>query len=277
MAEPLPVSLVVITRDAAAEIAECLLSAPFASDALVVDSGSGDHTVEIARRMGARVVTRAFLGFGRQKQFAVQEAVHDWVLCLDADERLSPALRDAIRALFAAGEPPHAAYALARRNRFLDRWLSHGEGYPDWTTRLFDRRREHWSDDPVHEHVIAEGPVGRLEGDLLHASAESLERYIAKQNRYTTLQANAMHARGRRGSALSMATAPLARFLRFYVLKLGFLDGAAGFAHIAIGAFASFLKHAKLCALDRAERRADAQGRPDTEPAPKREARSADR
>jgi glycosyltransferase involved in cell wall biosynthesis len=254
MSGPLPVSLVVITRDAAAEITECLLSAPFCADALVVDSGSGDHTVERARRSGARVITRAFAGFGPQKQFAVDEAAHDWVLCLDADERLSPRLRESIVTLFARGEPPHAAYALARRNRFLGRWLAHGEGYPDWTTRLFDRRRARWSDDPVHEHVIADGRIGRLDGDLLHASAESLERYIAKQNRYTTLQADALHARGERSSALAMAFAPCVRFVRFYVLKLGFLDGAAGFAHIAIGAFASFLKHAKLRALQRPER-----------------------
>jgi glycosyltransferase involved in cell wall biosynthesis len=254
MSGPVPVSLVVITRDAAADIAECLMSAPFCADALVVDSGSGDHTVEAARNAGARVITRAFVGFGAQKQFAVDEARHDWVLSLDADERLSPQLRESIVTLFTQGEPPHAAYALARRNRFLGRWLAHGEGYPDWTTRLFDRRRAHWSDDPVHEHVIADGPVGRLGGDLMHTSAESLERYIAKQNRYTTLQANALHARGKRSSALAMATAPLVRFLRFYVLKLGFLDGAAGFAHIAIGAFASFLKLAKLRALERAER-----------------------
>ena len=254
MTGPLPVSLVVITRDAAAEITDCLSSAPFCADALVVDSGSADHTVEVARRSGARVITRAFVGFGRQKQFAVESAAHDWVLCLDADERVSPRLRDSIVALFAPGEPPHAAYALARRNRFLGRWLAHGEGYPDWTTRLFDRRRARWSDDPVHERVVAGGPTGRLEGDLLHASAESIEHYVAKQNRYTTLQADALHAQGARSSALAMALAPLVRFVRFYVLKLGFLDGAAGFAHIAIGAFASFLKHAKLRALERAER-----------------------
>jgi len=254
MAEPLPLSLVVITRDAAADIAECLLSAPFCADALVVDSGSGDHTVETARRSGARVVSHPWPGFGPQKQFAVQEARFDWVLCLDADERLSPALRDSICELFARGEPPHPAYALARRNRFLGRWLAHGEGYPDWITRLFDRRRARWSDDAVHERVIADGPIGRLEGDLLHASAESLERYVAKQNRYTTLQADALHASGKRGSAFAMVSAPLARFFRFYIVKLGFLDGAAGFAHIAIGAFASFLKHAKLRALDREAR-----------------------
>ena len=178
MTGPLPVSLVVITRDAATDIAECLLSAPFCADALVVDSGSGDHTVETARRCGARVVTHAWAGFGPQKQFAVREARHDWVLCLDADERLSPELRESIVTLFAAGAPPHPAYALARRNRFLGRWLAHGEGYPDWTTRLFDRRRARWSDDPVHEQVLANGPVGRLDGDLMHASAESIERYL---------------------------------------------------------------------------------------------------
>jgi len=245
---------VVITRDAAADIQECLLSAQICADALVVDSGSGDHTVETARRSGARVVSRAWLGFGPQKQFAVQEARYDWVLCLDADERLSPELRESIVTLFAAGAPPHPAYALARRNRFLGRWLAHGEGYPDWATRLFDRRRARWSDDPVHEQVLANGPVGRLDGDLMHASAESIERYIAKQNRYTTLQADALHARGKRSSGFAMAASPIARFFRFYVLKLGFLDGAPGFAHIAIGAFASFLKHAKLRALERGTR-----------------------
>ncbi|MDQ2916969.1 MAG: glycosyltransferase family 2 protein [Pseudomonadota bacterium] len=254
MAGPLPISLVVITRDAAADIADCLSSASFCADALVVDSGSGDHTVETARRLGARVVSHAWLGFGPQKQFAVGEAAHDWVLCLDADERLSVELRESIAMLFARGQPPRSAYALARRNRFLGRWLAHGEGYPDWTTRLFDRRRARWSDDPVHERVIADEPVGRLDGDLLHASAESLERYVAKQNRYTTLQADALHASGKRSTAFAMATAPLARFLRFYVLKLGFLDGAPGFAHIAVGAFASFLKHAKVRALERAGR-----------------------
>ena len=116
--------------------------------------------------------------------------------------------------------------------------------------RLFDRRRARWSDDPVHEHVVANGQVARLDGDLLHASAESIDAYVAKQNRYTTLQAEAMHARGERVGLARMALSPIARFLRFYVVKLGFLDGAAGFAHIAIGAFASFLKYAKLRALN---------------------------
>lgn len=246
MAGTLPLSLVVITRDAAKDLAECLASGAFASEIVVVDAGSRDDTVEIARRSGARVIVEPWRGFGPQKRFAVGAAAHDWVMCVDADERVTPALARTIEALFAAGTPAAPAYAVARRNRFLGRWLSHGEGYPDWNVRLFDRRRAQWTDDPVHEHVVADGPVGRLAGDLLHASAESIEDYVAKQNRYTTLQAEAMRARGERAGLARLALSPLARFLRFYVVKLGFLDGAAGFAHIAIGAFASFLKYAKL-------------------------------
>lgn len=251
MAERLPLSLVVITRDAANEIAACIASAGFAGEALVVDSGSRDHTADVAAAAGARVVEHPWEGFGPQKRFAVAQARNDWVLCVDADERISPELAVSIAALFARGAPAAAAYALARRNRFLGRWLAHGEGYPDWNVRLFDRRQAHWTDDLVHERVVADGAVARLEGDLMHASAESIDDYIAKQNRYTTLQAVAMHSRGERAGLARMALSPLARFLRFYVLKAGFLDGAAGFAHIAIGAFASFLKYAKLRALER--------------------------
>jgi len=249
MSEPLPLSLVIIARDAAHELSDCLASAAFAAETVVVDSGSSDDTAAVAARCGARVIAQPWLGFGPQKNFAVGQARHDWVLCLDADERVSPELAAAIVALFARGAPPAAAYGVARRNRFLGRWLAHGEGYPDWIVRLFDRRRARWSDDPVHEKVIADGPVERLAGDLLHASAESIDAYIDKQNHYTTVQAAAMHARGERAGTVQLALSPVARFFRFYVLRLGFLDGAAGFAHIAIGAFASFLKYAKLRAL----------------------------
>lgn len=252
MSGPLPLSLCVITRDAAGEIADCLASASFAGEIVVVDSGSRDDTVEIARRCGARVVPRAWPGYGAQKNFAVGQARHDWVLCLDADERVTPELAASIAGAIAA--PRGTAYAMARRNRFLGRWLAHGEGYPDWNVRLFDRRRARWSLDPVHEHVIADGPVARLSGDLLHASAESLDDYMAKQNRYTTLQAAAMHARGERAGAARLVVSPLVRFLRFYVLKLGFLDGIAGLVHIAIGCQNSFIKYAKLRALQAAAR-----------------------
>jgi glycosyltransferase involved in cell wall biosynthesis len=255
MSDSLPqlaLTLVVITRDAGAEFAACLASAAFAAETIVVDSGSRDDTVEIARRSGARVIEQPWLGFGPQKNFAVAQAAHDWILCLDADERVSIELAESIRVALAA--PRHTAYAMSRRNRFLGRWLNHGEGYPDWNLRLFDRRHARWSDDPVHEHVLADGAVGRLEGDLLHASGESLDAYLAKQNRYTTLQAEALYARGERFSATRLVFSPIVRFVRFYVLHAGFLDGVAGLAHIAIGCFNSFCKYAKLRALEQAGR-----------------------
>ncbi len=248
MSGPLPLSLCVITRDAAGLLADCLASAAFAGEIVVVDSGSRDDTVEIARRCGARVIEEPWRGFGAQKNFAVGCAAHDWVLCLDADERVTPELAFSIRTAMA--KPDVAAYAMARRNRFLGRWLAHGEGYPDWNVRLFDRRRARWTEDPVHEHVVADGAVAQLSGDLLHASAESIDDYMAKQNRYTTLQAEAMHARGERASVTRLVVSPLVRFFRFYVVKLGFLDGVAGLVHIAIGCQNSFMKYAKLRALE---------------------------
>jgi len=255
MSDPLPplaLTLVVITRDAGASLAECLSSARFASQMIVVDSGSGDDTAQIAASCGALVIEQAWLGFGPQKNFAVAQAANDWVLCLDADECVSPELARSIRSTL-----QHArfnAYEMPRRNRFLGKWLAHGEGYPDWNLRLFDRRHARWSEDAVHEHVLFDGKVGRLSGDLLHTSGDSLEAYLAKQNRYTTLQAEALFARGERFSAARLIVSPLFRFLRFYVLRGGFLDGVAGLVHISIGCFNSFSKYAKLRALEQAKR-----------------------
>ncbi|MBP8296099.1 MAG: glycosyltransferase family 2 protein [Burkholderiales bacterium] len=249
-----PVSLVLITRNAGAQLHASLDSARFADEVVVVDSGSDDDTVQIAASFGARVIDQPWLGFGPQKQFAVERARHDWVLCLDADERLTPELVSAIESALAA--PRAAAYRMARCNRFLGRWLRHGEGYPDWSVRLFDRRRARWSDDVVHERVLCDGPVATLAGDLRHESAESLESYLAKQNRYTTLQAQRLHDQGRSASIVQLLGSPALRFVKFYFVKLGFLDGIAGLVHIVIGCGNSFLKHAKLLALERASRAA---------------------
>jgi glycosyltransferase involved in cell wall biosynthesis len=245
---PLALTVVVITRDAGAQLAECLASVDFAAEKLVVDSGSEDDTVQIARSSGARVIAHKWQGFGPQKNYAVAQAANDWVLCLDADERVSAELERAIHAALAA--PRYSAYTMPRCNRFLGRWLRHGEGYPDWNLRLFDRRHARWSDDLVHEHVLADTNVGRLDGDLLHLSGESLDAYLAKQNHYTTLQAEALYARGERFSTLRLVLSPVLRFFRFYVLRAGFLDGVAGIVHIAIGCHNSFCKYAKLRALE---------------------------
>jgi len=250
----MPVSLVLITRDAGAQLHACLNSARFATEIVVVDSGSNDDTVQIAASFGARVITQEWLGYGPQKQFAVTSAAHDWVLCVDADERITPELQASIES--ALVDPACAAFRMARCNRFLGRWLRHGEGYPDWSVRLFDRRRARWSADLVHERVVFEGPAGTLRGDLRHESAESLDDYLAKQNRYTTLQADSMHAQGRRASLVQLVLSPLLRFVKFYFIRLGFLDGIAGLVHIAIGAGNSFTKYAKLLALERGAREA---------------------
>jgi glycosyltransferase involved in cell wall biosynthesis len=245
-------SAVIITKNAASSLGECLASVAFADEIVVVDSGSSDGTRALAKERGARVIEHEWLGFGPQKQLAVDAAAHDWVLCVDADERVSPALREAIRRELAA--PRAHVYALARCNRFLGRWLRHGEGYPDWSVRLFHRAHARWSDDPVHEKVVSEAPATKLAGDLLHDSAETLERYLDKQNRYTTLQAQTLRSAGRRATVLHLALAPAFRFVKFYVLRLGFLDGAPGLVHIAIGCMNSFNKYAKLMALERSGR-----------------------
>ena len=242
-------SAVIIAKDAADRLPACLSSLDFCDEILVVDSGSDDATVGIARAAGARVIETHWRGYGPQKQFAVGQAAHDWVLCVDADERVSDALRAAILAVLPAST--FFAYRLARCNRFMGRYLRHGEGYPDWNLRLFHRAHARWSDDAVHEHVIADGPVGTLAGDLLHDSAESLERYLEKQNRYSSLAAEAALARGERSSAARLLLSPLARFFKFYVLRQGFRDGLPGLAHILIGCWASFAKHAKMLALQR--------------------------
>jgi glycosyltransferase involved in cell wall biosynthesis len=242
-----PFSVVIITKNAAAQLAPCLESASFADEIVVVDSGSSDGTVEFASLHGARVLQKEWLGFGAQKQFAVEAARHDWVLCLDADERVSEPLRASILAALAA--PAALAYAMPRRNRFMGRWLRHGEGYPDWSLRLFHRRHARWSDDPVHEKVLATAPVARLAGDLLHDSAETLARYLDKQNRYSSMQAEALFKAGKRASVAQLVLSPALRFAKFYFLRLGFLDGTAGLVHIAIGCCNSFHKYAKLMAL----------------------------
>jgi len=248
-----PLSLVLITLNAASQLEACLQSAAFADDIVVVDSGSTDGTLAVAERYGARVVQQDWLGFGAQKQYAVTRAAHDWVLCLDADERVSPELRMSIEA--ALVRPGYGAYRFARCNRFLGRYLRHGEGYPEWNLRLFDRRRARWSDDVVHENVSADCAVDTLSGDLLHDSAESIASYLTKQNRYTTLAAEAAFSAGKRVSGAKLLLSPLVRFIKFYGLRRGFLDGLPGLVHIAIGCCNSFTKYAKMIELQKKEGR----------------------
>lgn len=244
-----PFSVVIITLNAAQQLEACLQSATFADEIVIVDSGSSDATAEIALKYGARLIVQPWLGFGRQKQFAVSQARNDWVLCLDADERVSDGLRASI--IETMQQPRFSAYRVARSNRFMGRYLRHGEGYPDWSLRLFELNHARWSDDAVHEKVLHDAPVGTLQGDLLHESAESLPTYLDKQNRYTTLQAQTMYRAGCRAGLGQLLLSPVVRFIRFYFLRLGCLDGVPGLVHILIGCNNSFTKYAKLMALQR--------------------------
>ncbi len=252
---PAPLSVTIITLNAAATLRHCLESVAWADEIVVVDSGSTDATLSIAGEFAARIIHNNWPGYGAQKNFAVAQAAHDWILSLDADEWLSTELALSIRALL-SNVPAHHAYACKRCNRFMGRWLRHGEGYPDLNVRLFDRRQARWSEDAVHEKVLCATPVGPLSGDLMHESEAGLEAYLAKQNRYTTLQAAAMHQRGKRASVLQMLVSPLLRFVKFYFIRRGFMDGVPGTVHILIGCFNSFTKYAKLREIGKISRRA---------------------
>lgn len=241
-------SVAIITLNAAKQLPACLKSVGFAHEIVIVDSGSTDETLDIGRRAGAKIIHQDWLGFGPQKQRAVEATSHDWVLCVDADERVSDVLRESIlREL----ESPHFfSYAMPRRNHFMGRWLAHGEGYPDLNVRLFHKKYAQWSRDQVHEHLIPRTAVGRLKGDLLHESEQGLAEYVSKQNTYTTLQAARLFESGKRVGLARMLFSPAFRFVKFYFLRLGFLDSVPGLVHILIGCFNSFIKYAKVRELE---------------------------
>jgi glycosyltransferase involved in cell wall biosynthesis len=240
---------VLITRNAGAVLEPCLKSLGFADEIVIVDSWSSDETADIASEYGARVVQKEWRGFGQQKQFAVEQATHDWVLCIDADERVSPELAKSIEQALAA--PVSPVYRMRRRNRFLGRWLTHGEGYPDWSPRLFNRMNGRWSDDLVHEKLLFAVTPGTLAGDLLHDSADDVSGFLERQNLFSTLAARQAYEQQRSATVLHLLFSPLVRFIKFYLLRLGFLDGMPGLLHISIGCLSSYIKYAKLIELHR--------------------------
>ena len=242
------VSGVVITFNEAGNIRRCLESLKICDEVLVVDSGSDDETCEIARSMGARVVHQDWLGFGLQKKYAVNQAKHDWVLCLDADEWVSDALSRSIQQLLES-PPAHYAYRFPRRNILLGRALRFGGGYPDNKLRLFDRRHAQWNQASVHEEVETTTPVGLIKADLMHDTAPILPVAMAKWAKYASMQAEAMHAGGVRSGWVRILFSPPARFLKLYFLKQGFRDGLAGMAAAAFSSFFCFLKYVELWRL----------------------------
>ena len=243
-------SATVITYNEADRLADCLASLDFCDEVLVVDSGSTDATCEIARAHGARVLTRPFDGFRSQKQYAVEQAAHDWILSLDADERIDPRLREAIVAEREAGFARAAGYRFARASVYFGRFLRHGNAYPDRKLRLFDRRRGGWRGErEIHETATVDGAVATLPGEMLHLPFRSFEHQLAKSRQYAQMMAEHAHARGRRASLVKMVVGPAWRFFRGYVLRGGFLDGAPGLIYAYVTAYTARQKAIRLWLL----------------------------
>ena len=243
-------SVVIITKNEAAHIADCLDSVAFADEIIVLDSGSTDATRELARALGARVEVNAeWPGFGLQKNRALDLATGDWVLSLDADERVPPELAEEIQRVLA--DPAADGYRVARLSNFCGRWMRHSGWWPDHVLRLFRRESGRFSDDVVHEHVELDGRVATLRGHLLHYPYASLELFIDKINRYSTDAALKAHARGHRTTVVGPFGHGFWTFVRHYVLRRGFLDGWQGLILAGMAATGSFYRYAKLFWLGR--------------------------
>ena len=253
-----PVSVTVITLNEATNIEACLASVAWADEVLVIDCGSQDGTPDLARAKGARVLVRDWPGYAAQKNFAAGEARHDWILSVDADERVTPALAEEVRDVLAR-EPRESGFRIPRVTWHLGRWIRTTDWYPDFHLRLYHRQRASWALRAVHESVTAKGDVGELSNDLQHFAYRDVGHHHATMERYTTLAAKEMYDQGRRAGILDVTLHPWGAFIRNYVLRRGFMDGTAGFIISTMNAYYVFLKFAKLWALDHPATRA---GRP---------------
>jgi glycosyltransferase involved in cell wall biosynthesis len=243
-------SVTIITLNEADHIAAAIESASWADEIIVVDSGSADETVAIARSKGARVETRAWSGYIDQKTFAHGLASNDWIFSLDADERVTPALATEVRALLAT-DPPRKGYRIPRVAYHLGRWVRTTDFYPDYQTRLYDRRSSRWTGLYVHESVSVDGGPGQLVNELQHYSFRDLRDQLERINHYTTLAARQMHERGQRTGPLALVAHPPAAFLRNYLLRRGFMDGTVGLTISLMNSYSVFLKFAKLWELQK--------------------------
>jgi glycosyltransferase involved in cell wall biosynthesis len=243
------ISVTIITKNEEASIGRCLQSVSWADELIVLDSGSTDRTVEIARGLGAKVVVRQdWPGFGSQKNRALDLATGDWVFSLDADEWVTPELGEEIGATI-TGKPEFDAYRLPRSSSFCGRFMRHSGWWPDYVVRLFRRGTARFSDDIVHERTLVDGGVGTLRNPLMHETYVDLEDMQEKFNRYSTLGAEALHARGARGGIVKAVLHGLGAFVRTYLLRRGFLDGREGFMLAVANAEVAYYKYVKLLLL----------------------------
>ncbi len=245
------ISVIVPTKNEEMNIEDCLRSVSWADEIIVVDARSADRTVELASRYTKEVFVRDWEGFSEVKQFALQNARHDWVFWLDADERVSPELGEELVAVAESPRSTYRAYEVARRAYFLGKWIRHCGWYPGYVVRLFQRRMATFTPSRVHEKVVVPGPVGRLSADLLHYTDDTIFHYLAKMNRYTSLAAEDAVASGRRFRLYDVIVRPAYLFFRMYVLRLGFMDGMHGLILSLLSAGHVFTKYAKVWDAER--------------------------
>ena len=239
-------SVVVVTFNEEDRIRACLESAAWADELIVVDAESHDKTAAIARELTDQVFVRRWPGFAAQKNFALAQARGAWILSLDADEVVSPPLREEIAAIVERGGA-HTGYAIPRRNVFWGRWIRHGGLYPDWQLRLFARGRGRFAERSVHESVTVEGSVGRLTGHLEHRSYRDVADFLARADRYSTLAAEEWLAAGRPSRPLiDLTVRPVGRFLGMYLARGGFLDGWRGFLLAVLYGYYVLMRSAKV-------------------------------
>lgn len=248
----LPLSLCVVTLNEESNIERCIRSVPFASDVVILDSGSQDQTKTLAQRLGARVFEEPWKGFGPQKRRAVELALHDWVLCLDADEELSSELVQEIYALMIGDlkSPSRHGFKIPRRSFYLGRWLYFGGWYPDYQTRLFNRTKLNWSNDILHESVQGAG-IETLHRDLNHYPFENLTDQTQTNNRYSSLGAERLLQKGQPIQLWHLILKPLIKFIELYFVKRGFCDGLPGYIIALGGAYSYFLRYAKAWELQK--------------------------
>jgi glycosyltransferase involved in cell wall biosynthesis len=240
-----PITAIIITHNEEERIAETISSLSCCEEILVIDAESTDRTCEIATKCGARVFVRAWEGFARQKNFGAEQASHDWILSIDADERPSIELANEIMGWKRRPEES-AARSMPRRVSYFGAWISHSGWYPDRKIRLFNRRFAKWQGDGVHESMMVDGPIEQFQGDLLHIPYRSWADHLQRIDRYTAIASKAAHDSGKRGNPLMLLVGPPISFLRTFVLRLGFLDGWRGALIAYAGARYVFLRELRI-------------------------------
>lgn len=239
-----PLSVVILTKNEAGRLPECIRSVAWADDILVIDDESTDDTCRIAEALGARVLRRKMDIEGRHRNWANDQAKHDWVLTLDADERVTPELAEEIREVL-GGTPAYKTYAMPRRNHIGTRWIRHGGWYPSEQLRLFQRSIFRWEETTVHCRAFADTACGTLRHDVIHYSYRNLDDFLAKLNRQTTLEAEKWLRDGRRVTFGKALWRTVDRFFRAYIGKRGFRDGRWGFILAVLGGFYQFMSYCK--------------------------------